>query len=188
MGFTSSWLHHPGTWHRCHGASQAKAKAREGLCGDSISIYGLFGDQNSRLSSIHDFCVSQRADCLSRTLITSKDSCRCSDTQLLYFGSQVSQISMSVLFVNSSDHFMEDYALSIGLTSSQGSNIIVILNAGNFVGRLTAGQLGDKLGTLNILTLFTFMAGLVCVVGWIFAHSFASLAGFSVCWGFFAGG
>lgn len=83
---------------------------------------------------------------------------------------------------------MEDYALSIGLTSSQGSNIIVILNAGNFVGRLTAGQLGDKLGTLNILTLFTFMAGLVCVVGWIFAHSFASLAGFSVCWGFFAGG
>lgn len=81
-----------------------------------------------------------------------------------------------------------NYASTIGLTAKQGANVVVILNAGNFIGRVSAGQFGDRLGALNVLSVYSFFAGFVCVVGWYFTRTFAGLAAFAFFWGFGAGG
>lgn len=80
------------------------------------------------------------------------------------------------------------YASAIGLTAKQGANVVVILNAGNFIGRVSAGQFGDRFGALNVLSIYTFFAGLVCVVGWYFTRTFAGLSAFAFFWGLGAGG
>lgn len=84
-------------------------------------------------------------------------------------------------------YWLPNYARTLGLSSHQGANVIVILNAGNFVGRIGSGQLGDRLGALNVLSLFTFLGGLLCVVAWMFVRTFAGLAAFAAFWGMGAG-
>lgn len=84
--------------------------------------------------------------------------------------------------------WIPNYASTIGLNAKQGANVVVILNAGNFIGRISAGQLGDRLGALNVLSIYTFFAGLVCVIGWYFTRTFAGLSAFAFFWGLGAGG
>jgi MFS family permease len=83
---------------------------------------------------------------------------------------------------------LPNYARALGLSNKRGSDVTIILNAGNLVGRVVGGLLGDKLGALNMLAAFTFSSGLLCVICWLFAKSFASLSVFAVLWGIGAGG
>ena len=64
-----------------------------------------------------------------------------------------------------------NFALSVGLSSHQGSIASALLNLGQGLGRPFVGVASDRLGRINIATLFTFLCGLFCLVIWIFADS-----------------
>ena len=82
---------------------------------------------------------------------------------------------------------LPNYAVSIGLSSKQGSIIGALLNLGQGLGRPIVGVFSDGAGRINLAGLCTFTAGLFCLVIWIFAKSFGTLIFFSVIVGTVAG-
>ena len=75
---------------------------------------------------------------------------------------------------------LPNYATSIGLNSKQGSIVGALLNLGQGLGRPAVGLVSDSVGRINIAFLLTFVAGLFCLVIWIFAKSFGVLVFFSL--------
>ncbi|KAL8674556.1 MAG: hypothetical protein Q9168_001074 [Polycauliona sp. 1 TL-2023] len=75
---------------------------------------------------------------------------------------------------------LPSYATSIGLSSKQGSIVGALLNLGQGLGRPAVGMVSDSVGRINIAFLCTFVAGLLCLVIWIFAKSFGVLVFFAV--------
>ena len=82
---------------------------------------------------------------------------------------------------------LPNFALSIGLTASQGSIIGALLNLGQGLGRPFVGMFSDSVGRINIAGFFTFLCGLFCFVIWIFAKSFGVLIFFALIVGSVAG-
>ena len=82
---------------------------------------------------------------------------------------------------------LPNYAVSIGLSARQGSIIGAILNLGQALGRPLVGIFSDKAGRINLAGLCTFIAGLFCLVIWIFAKSFGVLVFFALFVGTVAG-
>lgn len=82
---------------------------------------------------------------------------------------------------------LPNYALSIGLTSQQGSVIGAMLNLGQAVGRPLVGYFSDAAGRINMAGACTFLAGLFCLVIWVFAQTYGVLIFFSVLVGMVAG-
>lgn len=80
-----------------------------------------------------------------------------------------------------------NFALSVGLTSHQGSIVSAVLNLGQALGRPPVGMFSDRLGRINIATLLTFLCGLFCLVIWIFADSMGVVCFFAVLVGTVAG-
>jgi len=80
------------------------------------------------------------------------------------------------------------FCATLGIPGTQSSAVISLIAAGNFIGRLSSGFLADKAGTLNTLAIFTFINGLLSIVFWQFARSFAAMAVFGILWGITAGG
>lgn len=80
-----------------------------------------------------------------------------------------------------------NFALSVGLTSHQGSIVSALLNLGQALGRPPVGMFSDRLGRINIATLLTFLCGLFCLVIWIFADSMGVVCFFAVLVGTVAG-
>lgn len=80
-----------------------------------------------------------------------------------------------------------NFALSVGLSSHQGSVVSALLNLGQGVGRPIVGMFSDKLGRINIATFLTFLCGLFCLVIWIFARSMGVVCFFAVLVGTVAG-
>ncbi len=75
---------------------------------------------------------------------------------------------------------LPSYATSIGLSSKQGSIVGALLNLGQGLGRPAVGMVSDHVGRINIAFLSTFLAGLWCLVIWIFAKNFGVLIFFSL--------
>lgn len=73
-----------------------------------------------------------------------------------------------------------NFALSVGLTSHQGSIVSALLNLGQGLGRPFVGMSSDQLGRINIATFLSFLCGLFCLVIWIFADSMGVVCFFSV--------
>ncbi|KAI9732478.1 MAG: hypothetical protein M1818_007516 [Claussenomyces sp. TS43310] len=82
---------------------------------------------------------------------------------------------------------LPDYASSIGLNASQGSIVGAMLNLGQGIGRPLIGYFSDTVGRINIALLSTFLAGLFCLVIWIFATSYGVLIFFALVGGCVAG-
>ena len=82
---------------------------------------------------------------------------------------------------------LPNYATSIGLSAKQGSIIGAVLNLGQGLGRPLVGIFSDKAGRINLAGLCTFVAGLFCLVIWIFAKSFGVLVFFAIIVGTVAG-
>ncbi|OJJ40509.1 hypothetical protein ASPWEDRAFT_101490 [Aspergillus wentii DTO 134E9] len=80
-----------------------------------------------------------------------------------------------------------NFALSVGLTSHQGSIVSALLNLGQGLGRPFVGMFSDKLGRINVAALLTFFCGLFCLVIWIFAHSMGLVCFFAILVGTVAG-
>ncbi|KAJ6084028.1 hypothetical protein N7486_010828 [Penicillium sp. IBT 16267x] len=73
-----------------------------------------------------------------------------------------------------------NFALSVGLTSHQGSVVSALLNLGQGLGRPCVGMFSDSLGRINIATFLTFLCGLFCLVIWVFADSMGVVCFFVV--------
>ncbi|KAB8236307.1 putative MFS transporter [Aspergillus alliaceus] len=80
-----------------------------------------------------------------------------------------------------------NFALSVGLSSHQGSIVSALLNLGQGLGRPFVGMFSDKLGRINIATFLSFCCGLFCLVIWIFARSMGVVSFFAVLVGTVAG-
>lgn len=73
-----------------------------------------------------------------------------------------------------------NFALSVGLTSHQGSIVSALLNLGQGLGRPCVGMFSDRLGRINIAAFLTFLCGLFCLVIWVFADSMGVVCFFAV--------
>ena len=78
-------------------------------------------------------------------------------------------------------------ALTIGLSSHQGSIIGALLNLGQGLGRPAVGIFSDRAGRINIAGFLTFVCGLFCFVSWIFSKGFGVLVFFALMVGTVAG-
>lgn len=83
--------------------------------------------------------------------------------------------------------FLPSYATYLGLTASQGSALVAVSSACNFVGRIVTGYLADRIGKINVNLLFTFITSLSCLLIWTFAFTYGSLMAFSVVFGLTSG-
>ncbi|KIK70008.1 hypothetical protein GYMLUDRAFT_535541 [Collybiopsis luxurians FD-317 M1] len=83
--------------------------------------------------------------------------------------------------------YVVDYAQSLGIPSHMAFIVLALMNAGGIFGRVAPAILSDKIGRFNLLAPASFIAGLLILVSWIFAHNLATLIVFSVLYGFFSG-
>ncbi|OQE44545.1 hypothetical protein PENCOP_c002G01240 [Penicillium coprophilum] len=79
------------------------------------------------------------------------------------------------------------YGRSIGLTSTQGSIATAVMNVGQMFGRPAVGLLSDRIGRINIAAFATCISGLLCLLLWVFARTYASLISFALLAGIFFG-
>lgn len=63
--------------------------------------------------------------------------------------------------------------------SSQGSALVAVSAAANFVGRIITGFLANRIGRINSNLLFTIITALSCLLIWTFAFSYGTLMTFS---------
>lgn len=73
-----------------------------------------------------------------------------------------------------------NFALSVGLSSHQGSIVSALLNLGQGLGRPIVGMFSDRLGRINIATFLTFLCGLFCLAIWTSADNMGVVCFFAV--------
>lgn len=83
--------------------------------------------------------------------------------------------------------FLPSYATYLGLSDSQGSALIAVSSACNFVGRVITGFMADRFGRINTNLLFTCITSLSCLLIWTFAFSYGSLMAFATVFGLTSG-
>jgi MFS family permease len=79
---------------------------------------------------------------------------------------------------------LSDFALSIGLSRSQATQVTALLNMGTALGRPLIGVASDRFGRFGVSTTLTLVCGIACLVIWIPAASF----GVTVFFGILSGG
>lgn len=82
---------------------------------------------------------------------------------------------------------LSDFALSIGLTRAQATDVIGLLNVGTAVGRPIIGILSDRWSRIDTAGILTLLCGLSCFTFWLPATSFALTVFFSVICGAIVG-
>ena len=75
---------------------------------------------------------------------------------------------------------LPNYAMSIGLTPSQGSVVGAMLSLGLGIGRPVIGVISDTFGRINTATLMTLLCGVLCLSLWVPANSYGVLIAFAL--------
>lgn len=75
---------------------------------------------------------------------------------------------------------LPDFALSIGLSSQQATNLIGFLNIGTAIGRPMLGFVSDKFDRVDVTAGLTFVCGLSCFAFWIPTQSYGLLIFFGI--------
>lgn len=75
---------------------------------------------------------------------------------------------------------LPNYAISIGLSHSQGSVVGAMLNLGLGIGRPVVGYYSDAFGRINTATVCTALCGLFCLTLWVPAKSYGLLLCFAL--------
>ncbi|KAI8096592.1 major facilitator superfamily domain-containing protein [Halteromyces radiatus] len=83
--------------------------------------------------------------------------------------------------------FLPSYATLIGLSKLQGSALVAVSSACNFIGRILAGLCADRIGKVNTNIIFTVLGGLSSFLIWTFATNYGTLMAYSVVFGLFCG-
>lgn len=79
------------------------------------------------------------------------------------------------------------YAITIGLSQSQGAVVGALLNVGLGAGRPLVGYLSDRWGRINMAAFMTASCGVSCLALWVPAQGYALLLVFSLFAGFGCG-
>jgi MFS family permease len=84
--------------------------------------------------------------------------------------------------------YIQLFAIEFDITSFSFSNYLVtIMSAGSIIGRVLPNYAADKFGSLNIITLVTFVSGILCLA-WLSIRNLDGLAAFAFLYGLFSGG
>ncbi|KAI9494789.1 major facilitator superfamily domain-containing protein [Zychaea mexicana] len=83
--------------------------------------------------------------------------------------------------------FVPSHATYLGLSDSEGSSLVAVSCAMNFVGRIVCGFLADKLGNVNTNIIYLVIAGLSNFLIWTFAYTYGTLMAFMAVFGFTCG-
>jgi MFS family permease len=75
---------------------------------------------------------------------------------------------------------LSDFALSIGLTPAQGTDVVGFLNLGTAVGRPIIGIASDRFSRINTAGVLTMVCGLSCFAFWLPATTFGLTVFFSL--------
>lgn len=82
--------------------------------------------------------------------------------------------------------YISSYAIAQGQATSTAFYLLSAVNASSFFGRVVPGHLADGAGHYNLLTIFTFLSGLVGFT-WTKATSLAGLIVWGLAYGFCSG-
>lgn len=80
-----------------------------------------------------------------------------------------------------------EYAKYLSIPDHTAFYVLAVMNGGAVLGRIAPAYLSDSVGRFNLLIPSAFLAGLSCIVIWLFAKSLASVMAFSAIYGFFSG-
>lgn len=75
---------------------------------------------------------------------------------------------------------LSDFALSIGISSQQATDIIGYLNIGTAIGRPVIGIMSDKFDRIDVAGALTLICGLSCFAFWVPVQSYGLLVFFSL--------
>ena len=96
-----------------------------------------------------------------------KELLRRTDVWLLLSWSFISMLGYVTLLYS-----LPDFALSIGLSQQDATNVITLLNLGTALGRPFIGSASDRWGRITVPASLTLACGLLCFAVWIPANSF----------------
>ncbi|KAL5374225.1 hypothetical protein PMIN06_012461 [Paraphaeosphaeria minitans] len=82
---------------------------------------------------------------------------------------------------------LADFALSIGLTRAQATDVIGLLNVGTAVGRPVIGIFSDRWSRIDTAGVLTLLCGLSCFAFWLPATSFGLTVFFAILCGAIVG-
>ncbi|KAI9488511.1 major facilitator superfamily domain-containing protein, partial [Zychaea mexicana] len=97
---------------------------------------------------------------------------------LWMIGSMISLMGFFVPFF-----FLPSYARHIGLSSADGTALVAVMSAGNCIGRVGVGYIGDHIGRLNANILFTMISGASSLTIWVYAYDYGTLMAFAAVFG-----
>lgn len=81
--------------------------------------------------------------------------------------------------------YLPSYAISSGLTASQGALLLAVMSISQVAGQMTFGYLSDRKIAIEVLTSSSTMVAAVAVYTcWGFAHSMPVMVVFAMLWGF----
>ncbi|THV80498.1 MFS general substrate transporter [Aureobasidium pullulans] len=89
------------------------------------------------------------------------------DVQLLLLWAFVSMLGYITLLFS-----LSDFALSIGLSQSQATNVVGLLNVGTAIGRPVIGIWSDAHSRIHVAAYLTLICGLSCFAFWIPATTY----------------
>jgi len=75
---------------------------------------------------------------------------------------------------------LSDFAIAIGLSREQATDIVGLLNIGTAVGRPLIGAASDRYSRTATAGMLTLACGMLCFAVWVPASSFAATAAFAV--------
>jgi MFS family permease len=104
------------------------------------------------------------------------------DVMLLLAWAFVSMLGYIVLLFS-----LADFALSIGLTRAQATDVIGLLNVGTAVGRPVIGICSDRWSRIDTAGILTLLCGLSCFAFWLPATSFGLTVFFAILCGAIVG-
>ncbi|KAI8148165.1 major facilitator superfamily domain-containing protein [Fennellomyces sp. T-0311] len=83
--------------------------------------------------------------------------------------------------------FVPSHATHLGLSDSQGSSVVAVSAAMNFVGRIVCGYVADRFGLINTNILYLVISSLASFLIWVFAYTYGTLMAYMAIFGFFCG-
>jgi MFS family permease len=104
------------------------------------------------------------------------------DVILLLAWASISMLGYVVILFS-----LSDFALSIGLTRAQATDIIGLLNVGTAVGRPVIGILSDRWSRIDTAGILTLLCGISCFAFWLPATSFGLTVFFAIICGAIVG-
>lgn len=104
------------------------------------------------------------------------------DVMLLLAWAFISMLGYIVLLFS-----LADFALSIGLTRAQATDVIGLLNVGTAIGRPIIGIFSDRWSRIDTAGVLTLVCGLSCFAFWLPATSFGLTVFFAILCGAIVG-